>query len=468
MRDEISLPLLHNRAAPHEIEINHSQNRTLELRVIGQFSGEGAVTPSNAQHLMVDPKPLRSEQLVREAALLTLCDPLAQQGTLLEGLSSNQWKRLLRWLDFSGLALFFLDRLVDLGWQDSLPLPVLARLQQNLSDNTKRTRGMIAESIAIQQEFQGSCLRYAILKGLSLWPNSVPQPELRSQFDLDFLVAEESAPAARRALERRGYRLYAITGRSWEFKRNEKPGFSHKDLYKDLQSWAVELHIEPATSSVPSPMERLLWRDLYGFNMPTLSPVDLFLGQGLHVYKHICSEFMRAAHLVEFRNHVLFRRQDDDFWTQLHNSASENRQVSMALGVATHLITQVIGEFAPEALTGWTVQRLPRSVNLWCQMYGHKAVLGNYPGSKLYLLLQKELEGTGIPVKRSLRQSLLPSRLPPPVIRSFPNEKLSVRLNRYRMQLDLIIQRLRFHIVEGLRYAWELHHWRRNMNRVAL
>jgi hypothetical protein len=375
---------------------------------------------------------------------------------------------LLRWLDFSGLALYFFDRMVGMSQQGSLPPFVLARLQQNISDNAKRTQGMIAESIAIQQGFQDLRLRYSILKGLSLCPSSVPRPELRSQFDLDFLVAAESAPAARNALERRGYRLYAISGRSWEFKRNEKPGFSHKDLYKDLQSWAVELHIESGGSLVRSPLERLEWCVKYGINMPVLSPVDLFIGQGLHAYKHICSEFMRAAHLVEFRRHVLFRLDDHNFWKELHNSTSENRQASMALGVATLIATQVMGDFAPEALKAWTVLRLPRPARLWCQMYGDQAVLGSFPGSKLYLLLQKELEGKGIPSKRSVQQSLLPSRLPPPVIRAFPNEKYSVRLSRYRMQIGLIFQRLRFHLVEGLRYAWESHLWRRNMNRVTL
>jgi hypothetical protein len=412
-------------------------------------------------------KPLRGELLTREAALLTICNPSTQHCSRLEELSSNQWNRLLRWLDFSGLALYFFDRMVAMSPQGSLPPHVLARLQQKLLDNAKRTKGMIAESIAIQQEFQDSSLRYSILKGLSLCPSSVPQPGLRSQFDLDFLVAEESAAAARKTLERRGYRLYAISGRSWEFKRNEKPGFSHKDLYKDLQSWAVELHIESGGSSIHSPLERLEWCVKYGFNMPVLSPVDLFLGQGLHAYKHICSEFMRAAHLVEFRRHVLFRLDDHDFWNELHRSTSGNRQASMALGVATLIATHVMGDFAPEALKAWTVRHLPPSAYLWCQMYGHQAVLGSFPGSKLYLLLQKELESKGIPSKRSVQQSLLPSRLPPPVIRAFPNENYSVRLGRYRMQLGLIFQRLRFHLVEGFRYAWEIHHWRRNMNRVT-
>ena len=461
MRGETSLRLLQD----HEAGIYHPLGSSAESRFIGRSSEDDAAP--HAQDLNLFPKPLPVEQLMREAALLTICNPSAPQCSRLEGLPVNQWKSLLRWLDFSGLALYFFDRTVGLSRHKSLPPAVFARLQQNISDNTMRTQGMIAESIAIQQDFQDSGLRYAILKGLSLWPSSVSRPELRSQFDLDFLVAEEAAPAARRALERRGYRLYATSGRTWEFKRNEKPGFSHKDLYKDLQSWAVELHIEPGGSSVHSPLERLEWCVKYGFNMPALSPVDLFIGQGVHAYKHICSEFMRAAHLVEFRRHVLFRRDDLDFWNQVHRSASENQRASRTLGVATLLATQVMGDFAPEALEAWTVRRLPRPAYLWCQMYGHQAVLGSFPGNKLYLLLQKQLEDSGVPTKRSLRQSLLPSRLPPPVIRALPNEGISVRLSRYRMQIGLIFQRLRFHLVEGLRYAWELHHWRRNLNRVT-
>ena len=133
---------------------------------------------------------------------------------------------------------------------------------------------------------------------------------MRSQLDLDFLIAEECAPEARRILEQRGYRLYAISGRSWEFKLNEKPGGSLKDLYKATPFHAVELHIEAHTPGGPSPLERTERRDLYGCAMPVLSPVDLLLGQGLHAYKHLCSEFSRVSHLLEFRRHVLVRRDD--------------------------------------------------------------------------------------------------------------------------------------------------------------
>src|ERR1700744_840047 len=94
---------------------------------------------------------LRREQLLREAVLLTFCDPLPEQCGRLENLSERQWKKLLRWLDISGLALYFVDRMVELRLCNILPPGVLGRLHRNLHDNIGRTRGMAAESVAIQQ-----------------------------------------------------------------------------------------------------------------------------------------------------------------------------------------------------------------------------------------------------------------------------------------------------------------------------
>jgi hypothetical protein len=293
----------------------------------------------------------------------------------------------------------------------------------------------------------------------------VPRPELRHQFDLDFLVMEKSAPEARQVLELRGYRLCAISGRSWEFKINEIPGVSLKDLYKDSPGRSVELHIEADIPGAPSMLERKEEREFYGISMPVLSPVDLFLGQGLHVYKDICSEFSRTAHLLEFRRHVLARRHDDAFWNELRSVAAENPRASLGLGVVTQLITHVMGIFAPEALTSWTVERLPQPVLLWIQIYGRSAVFKTFPGNKRYLLLQRELEAAGVPIKRSLRRALLPLRLPPPVIRASANENLLLRIRRYRLQVKYILFRLRFHIVEGIRYSWESRRWQQKIKR---
>jgi Uncharacterised nucleotidyltransferase len=409
---------------------------------------------------------LSGEQLIREAVLLAFCDPLPEQCSRLQNLSPKEWQRLLRWLDISGLALYFLDRMVELQLCQVLPRAVLVRLQENLSDNVERTCGMIAESIAIQRQFQEADLAYVTLKGFSLWPYAVSKLELRHQFDLDFLVAERSAPEARQILERRGYRLYTISGRSWEFKINERPVTSLKDLYRDLPGRSVELHIESDIPAHPSLLERIETREFHGISMPVLSPVDMFLGQGLHVYKHILSGFSRAAHLLEFRRHVLARRGDNTFWNELRSIAERNPRASFGLGVVTLLITRAMGDFAPEALKIWTVRRLPKPARLWVKLYGRRVVFENVPGSKLYLLLGRELSAAHLPTKRSLRQALLPRRLPPAVIRQAANETLLVRCRRYRMQVHFVLSRLRFHIVEGLRYAWESHRWRQYMNRL--
>jgi hypothetical protein len=461
------LPLRSGQKLVNKVELCELHAPAFGHREMDRFPGvQGAAFPPAGRNSVASQR-FRSEQPLREAVLLMFCEPFPSQCSRLQNLSGREWRSLLRWLDISGLALYFLDRVVALKLTDWLPPGVLTRLQQNLADNTERTRVMIAESIAIQRAFQEARLSYANLKGLSLWPSSVPRPELRSQFDLDFLVAEESAPAARRILEQRGYRLYLISGRSWEFKLNEKLGLSLKDLYKAQPSHAVELHVEPSAPGRLSLLERVETRDLYGCGMPVLSPVDLFLGQGVHAFKHVCSEFSRVAHLLEFRRHVLLRRDDHVFWSELRKTAGGNPRACLGLGVVMLLIAHVMGDFAPEALTDWTVVCLPRPARLWVERYGRRAVFGSIPGSKLYLLLQSELESAGVPAKRSLRQILLPVRLPPPVIRAFPNETLAVRLGRYRMQLYFILLRLRFHVVEGLRYAWESRRWRRDMGRSA-
>jgi len=430
----------------------------------------GDVQPLIAMHRFTNntASQSRSRELqLRQAVLLTFCDPPPDRCARLRGLSGMEWQRLLHWLDTSGLALYLLNRLHELKQTEILPPDVHARLQQNLADNTARTAAMIAELTTIHREFQRAGLSYAVLKGFSLSPSSVPRSELRSQLDLDFLVAQHSAHEARDILEARGYHLRAISGRTWEFKKNEMPGTTLKDLYKDLPSRSVELHIEATGADGHSLLARAEIRSLCGVDMPVLSAVDTLLGQGMHAFKHICSEFSRTAHLLEFRRHVLSRHDDAAFWIELRTRAEQNPRAVLALGVITLLIAQVMGVFAPMALTTWTVNRLPLSARLWVQLYGERTVFASFPGNKLYLLLQKELSMSSIPAKRSLRKALLPLSLPPLIVYATANETLSMRLRRYRSQIGFILFRLRFHAVEGFRYLRELPRWQQRLSGAA-
>ena len=411
---------------------------------------------------------LNHEQRTREAVLLTFCDPvLAQSLQQLSQLSADEWKRLLYWLDTSGLALYFLDRMVDLQLWHTLPHAVFARLKKNLMDNSVRTRGLIDESLSIQGEFQKTGVSYATLKGFSLYPHSVPRLELRSQLDLDFLVAEKNVSQSRAILEQHGYRLHAMSGNSWEFKTDHLPSGSIGDLYKDVPHRCIDLHVEPDSQQQRSLLARTTSVDFHGIRMPVLSHADLFLGQGMHLFKHVCSHASRAAHLLEFRHHVMARREDIAFWNEIRGIAETSLGAPLALGVVTLLITRIMGEFAPEALTCWTVDRLPFSARLWIELYGHRSAFADSRGTKLYLILQRELEIAGLSSSRTVRSALVPLRLPPAIARTPANETLRTRARRHRLQVRFILFRLRFHVREGVRYFWESLRWRRYMRDFA-
>jgi hypothetical protein len=392
---------------------------------------------------------------------LLFCDPVPDFCSQLVELSPSDWRNLKTWLDVSGLALYFLDRVIELKLHNLLPAEVFTQLHLNLIDNTERTRQMLIESGEIQNSFQHQGIRYAVLKGISLWPSAVVRPELRSQFDLDYLVAEEDVPAARDALERHGYRLYAVCGKTSEFKKNERPGVSLKDIYKHFDSYGVEIHTKPRSSAGSSLFDRLEWREINGTIMPTLGSTDLFLGQALHVFKHLCGEFTRASQIVELRRHILAYAADMAFWDELELRAASDRRSTIGLGAALYLTEHVLGASVPESVRSSTTNNLPDRIRCWVRRYGHRVVLGNQPGTKLYLLLQDELVRNGIGERRSARKVLVPTQLPPMVIRPFRNENYLVRFHRYMMQFGIILSRVQFHVIEGLRYLVEARRWRR-------
>ena len=413
------------------------------------------------------PVPLTDAQQLREAVLLSFRDPLPPQTQMLQGLSRSQWKNLLHWLDVSGLALYFLDRMAARHRLHWLPVWVEDRLNENLADNTQRTHAMQDECIAIQREFQSKQLSYLLLKGFSLAPSSVPRSELRSQLDLDFLIAPEDAEATRAILEERGYVLHAISGRSWEFKTPGLPSGSLNDLYKEQPSRCIELHLE-APAGEPGPrIANAERRIIQGFEMPVLASVDLFLGQAVHLYKHVSTGSFRCSHLLEFYRHVRARQDDILFWQEIRVVTINNSLARLALGVVTLLAERVLGRFAPPALIAFT-RSLSAPAQLWVALYGPRCTYAGFPGNKFHLLLQRELARDNPAAQSSIRRSLLPRSLPPPISHAAPNEPASMRMRRSLQQWRFIFFRLRFHAIEGLRYARELRLWRQHLRHLTI
>lgn len=431
----------------------------MSLSDAGVAHGFPRSATASLQNDLVSHKRLSRDQRVRESAFLCFSDSCSH--SFVHTLTAKEWKKFLNWLDVSGLALYFLDRLTQTGQRDSLPGFVVGRLERSLEENRQRTQGLIEESVRLQRDFQSADISYAVMKGVSLYPVSVPRPELRHQFDLDFLITESHAPAARQILERHGYTLFAISGRSWEFKKGQTPRVDAKDLYRDLPYRGVELHLETNAPDVPARLQRTVSREIAGAMMPVLSPVDLFLGQAIHASKDISGPFLRASHLLEFYRHVLARHDDIRFWEQLRQRACEDRRACLAIGMVTYLVTSVWGNFAPQTLTSWTVEQLPQPIQLWLDLYGRAAIFQVPPGSKRYLRLREELEIAAGGSRSSSKLSPLSFSLPHAVIQATPGETVSMRIARYRVQTRFLLSRMRFHSIEGFRFVIESRRWRR-------
>ena len=406
-------------------------------------------------------------QRLKETVFASFWEPATNLRARLTEFSERDWRRAFYWMDVTGLALYFLDRIQRLGLQDCLPPVILDRLTNNLRDNSARAVSLFGEAVALSLRFKRKNIEFALLKGVTLCPDSVPDNALRCQMDLDVLVRESQADEARRCLESLGYVLDVVSGTTWEFKAGAGVA-QFKDLYRVRPQRSVDLHLLPSDTEseirhTQDLLARAQPRSFHGLLLPVLSPEDLFIQQALHLFKHICSEYARAFWVLEFWRHVHTRRADTRFWRNVRVLASTTPGAVIAIGVSTLIATLMFGKFAPEELSQWSMNHLPPSICLWVQLYGRRSLLASFPGSKLYLLLQRQLVPDTSESRAAIRRRIFPIHRPSNITRTAQGEQLASRLLLYRVQAKYLFFRLRIHVVEGLRYAIESGRWKRRV-----
>ncbi len=409
---------------------------------------------------------MRNERTTRrlaEAVLAILNRP--QRSAVQLALSSfglDDWKRSYYWLDASGVALYLLEAVKQHHLEDLFPIGVIMRLQQNQTDNRRRSFDLFEEFVTINEMFHRGGVRYVNLKGFSLIPDYCREPALRYQLDLDFLVSPSDSSKCRELMSHIGYRLVATGDHALEFKAREDRPPTIDRLYQPRSERVVELHLA-CPPFVPGRTDELISRSAVGswngYRFPVLCPRDMFLAQSFHLMRHIRSEWTRLSWLLEFKYFVAGWRGDLPIWLDVQKLAKDRDSIT-AIGVVTLLATELFGDFAPREMTEWSVDSLPVPVRLWISRYAREAILADFPGTKLYLLLEQALATDTVVRRKARRSKLLPSRLPGKIVDS-TNSRSWKRVWGRLIQARYVLFRLWFHLAASIRYGLEVRSWRR-------
>jgi len=389
-------------------------------------------------------------------------DDAAPHRDRLSAFREESWKTTHRWLDASGLALYFGARIHALAIEDAVPHSVRRRLHENCLENRSRMQDLIAEFISLNDAFASHNLAYFNLKGFSLTPDYCPDAALRFQIDLDFVIDAKDAVRGQRVLEDRGYRLTAAGEQHWEFKTCAAEMPSLRDLYRAKPQRSVEVRIMPfKNEAVNGRHLKTQTRSIGGYRFPALADPDQFLWQSAHLAKHLGGEWTRTSWLLELFRFIRTRYADDALWQKVRETAERDEEMRASVGLSVFLASRVFGEFAPAALTAWSVDRLHASSLLWAERYGHEILMAPFPGTKRYLLMPAEIAGANLKSNSSRRSRLLPFHAAPRIVFGESHETGAQRIRRLLAQWWYVLLRAKFHIGQGLWYLQEAPRWKR-------
>jgi Uncharacterised nucleotidyltransferase len=399
-------------------------------------------------------------------------EPQFHELTGLPCLNSRAGIEVMKWLDWSGLALPFFARLRRFEADAQLSVEWHRALSERLARNVERTEDMLQEAQRINAAFRSLGIKAALLKGFTLAPDFSDDPCFRHQVDFDFLVTPASAGLAAEALHACGYSAAHLTesGETCFRTASRHIPSAHDDIYTLQRQRQVDLHIsiwEPcAWLPVESPqdcLEQSQTQTIHGAEFLSLALEDKFLLQVLHAFRHSFRSWMRAAWLLEIACCFETHQENVALWKRVIQRAGSTRLTKSIFAFVLGLIERLFAGPIPSLLRNWTADASTASLQTWLDHFAFDWATSDWPGSLNNLFLTAEF----IPDPR-LRRKYWRSRLFPrkeqtslgPVAATGAKQFLQLRAAR----LSYVAQRAALHLKDIAALPVQQMRWRRALD----
>ena len=427
-----------------------------------------------------------NRELAREIiACLRLSGSPKDRLNRLSSFTWDEWRRTLQWLDESGLALPFWQRMHEQGTEALLPKELSTALRRNMQDHRRRIRAMAEDVDSIHQAFDEAGIKYALLKGFAMIPEYCPVASARTTYDYDYLVAVSCLREAERALEEIGYRSQPpVAGQPSVYFHEARPPrspLSRDDLYSAGFPRTLELHSAPwnpeelkipldlsanwlarrktrTLSMEQLDMERSQ-RIRSGLRFSVLSEEDELLFQLLHAFRHILQDWCRLASLFDIAWFVEHRTGDTAFWQRFLDQVEPCPALRQISGVALALSERLFGATLARTVAAETTECLPSPIALWLRRYGYRSALDNFSSNKFSLLLYREFVRDASAWRAIQRRRLLPLHQPNRAAYT-SSRAAGDRLAAKWSQSVYVARRLKHHALGAVRYGLEWLRWR--------
>lgn len=311
----------------------------------------------------------------------------------LAAFNSEDWSHSYSWLDESGLEFYLINRLRAHRMLGAVPLDARHSMEENFANNKVRTAKMFEEFVRINEALQNVQLSYCNVKGFALAPVSSPDPTLRRQLSLDFIMSTRDSRVCLEVLGELGYEPHTFHEQFCELHAQSYAFKAGVNIYQSFAQRTIRVYFVSADADGVdrAPYDMLMRRrpqtwNGYTFQAPTDS--DQFIAQSIRMFGRIGVAWNRLALLLEFRTCLSFWRRDQAFWSEVTYLAQEHPLRPVAIGTASLLASKIFSDDIPPPLRKWADHKVDDRVRLWFERYGWDSLLTDFPGTTLLPMLQ--------------------------------------------------------------------------------